>query len=212
MSDFFDCTRWSLTCKVAGENKIYTLFLNRNWLFSPDKEVQLLKTLPHKVLKCWMEDCLTHFISPQFVYLTRKWVVIVIHLPHDTSLHQPHLPSISPPSLPWPIPSHLHHFHVIIIHQGGVWHFLHQLNISEALSIIKQEHSEVFLSRHQLSRLYPTRALANSVVCVRTLTCLLSWLTFQPINDGGSEVEAGEQAVSQRGAKQLVEPITPISY
>lgn len=72
-----------------------------------------------------------------------------------------------PPSPPRPTPSHLRRFR--IIHQGGVWHFLHRLNISEAPSIIKQQHSEVFffLSRHQLSRLHPRRALANGAACVR---------------------------------------------
>lgn len=131
--------------------------------------------------------------------------------PHDTNLHQAHPPSITPPSLPGPIPTHLHHFHVIIIHLDNVWHFFHQLNISEAPSIIKQEHSDFCKPP---SALYPTWPLAHWVVCVHALTCLLTWLTFQPINDGGGEgkqVEAVEQAVSQRGAKQLVESITPVS-
>lgn len=135
-------------------------------------------------------------------------------LTHLTSTN--HVSSISPSSLHWPIASHLYLFHVIIIiHQGGgVWHFIHRLNILESPLIIKQEHAEVFLSRHQLSRLCPSGALANSAACVHALTCLLTWLTFQPINDRGSEgkrFETGEQAVSQRGAKQLVEPITPVS-
>lgn len=60
----------------------------------------------------------------------------------------------------------------------------------------------------QLSRQRPAQNPANSAA----LTCLHTWLAFQPINDRGTEgkrVETGEQAVSRRAAKQLVEPITP---